>query len=187
MSPKPPLLQCWGLILSLLGWLGGLVCCSLPWWKEILFRGSGLLLRHRSVEGLWITCSLPGKGKANCRLHSVPDADLPLDVRASRALTLACLVSGLLGLVLQILGSRWCSCVSGNGTKRRLAAGGSCLCALAGLALLLAVSWPAFILATEFDHPMITESLDVSLGACIYLGWAAGGALLLGGGAVLVG
>uniref|UniRef100_UPI00398F30D6 claudin-4-like n=1 Tax=Pristiophorus japonicus TaxID=55135 RepID=UPI00398F30D6 len=173
-------LQLTGVCLSALGWLGAVACCALPFWKHTTFLGLGGI-KQKMVDGLWFTCSLPGPGKANCKVFSSSHKDLGLDFYVGRILTLATITMAFLGLLINCLGARCISCVPDKGVKAKLLTASGLIFILAGLAQLLAVSWPAYILATEFYHPLVAEMLVISIGPCIYLGLAAGTLLLLGG------
>ncbi|XP_072423536.1 claudin-6-like [Chiloscyllium punctatum] len=173
-----------GLILATVGWLASVACCSLPLWKRTEFSGQTLMVRQTMVEGLWVSCILPGVGKANCRTYSGSGKDVPLDVYVGRILTLAAVATAFLGLLVNWAGSRCCSLVGSQETKSRLLTASGLAFLVAGAAQLLAVTWPAYVLATEFHHPLVHEVLAISIGPCIHLGWGAG-ALLLAGGALL--
>ncbi|XP_072129137.1 claudin i [Mobula birostris] len=183
MQPPPPAaFQVVTLLLGLLGELGVLACCGLPLWRRTVASGRGLLLRQWTVEGLWASCVLPSPGKANCRqMLTAHGGEIPLDVYASRLLTLTCLLLGLLALILHCLGSGCLRWGPSPVHRPRLLAATAFLYLVASLSMLLAVSWPAFQLATDYQHPLLSEQLEVSLGPCIYLGWANGGVLLLAG------
>ncbi|XP_072889562.1 claudin i [Hemitrygon akajei] len=183
MPPPPPAaFQVVVLLLGLLGELGVLACCGLPLWRRTVASGRGLLPRQRSVEGLWVSCVLPAPGKATCRqMWIAHGGEIPLDVFASRLLTLASLLLGLLALSLHCLGSGCLRWGPAPIHRPRLLAVTAFLQLVAALAMLLAVSWPAFLLATDYQHPLLFEQLEVSIGPCIFLGWAAGGLLLLSG------
>ncbi|XP_069785089.1 claudin-9-like [Narcine bancroftii] len=181
MPPHSAFLQTTGLLLCSLGWAGSLACCVLPFWKATTFSGQNIMTKQRMIEGLWVTCTLPSPGKASCTVYKSSHKELSMDVYAARILCLCCLLSGLLGLVLQCLGSQCTNCVPMPALKSRLLRCSGLLCAFGGLALLVAVSWPGYLLATEFYHPLVSEVLDIKVGPCIYLGLASGASMLLGG------
>ncbi|XP_078394305.1 claudin-6-like [Cetorhinus maximus] len=139
------------------------------------------MIKQKMTEGLWVSCILPGPGKANCRAFSSSGKEVTLDVQIGRILTLTTVTMAFLGLCVNCLGTRCISCVPSQGVKSRLLAASGVVFIVAGAAQLLAVTWPAYVLATDFHHPLVSEVLHISIGPCIYLGWAAGGLLLMGG------
>ncbi|XP_059499260.1 claudin-9-like [Stegostoma tigrinum] len=170
-----------GLVLAALGWVGTVACCGLPLWKRTEFSGQTLMVRQTMVEGLWVSCILPGVGKANCRTYGSSGKDVPLDVYVARILTVAAVATSFLGLVVNCAGSRCCSLVGSRALKARLLTASGLSFLASGAAELLAVTWPAYVLATEFYHPLVNEVLAISIGPCIHIGWGSGAVLIAGG------
>ncbi len=53
---------------------------------------------------------------------------------------------------------------------------------VSGVLCLITVSWTAVIIVNDFYNPLLLDAQRRELGASLYLGWAAGLLLLLGGG-----
>ncbi|XP_072340047.1 claudin-4-like [Scyliorhinus torazame] len=174
-------LQLIGVFLSTLGWLSSVACCILPLWKYTTFSGQTLMIKQKMTEGLWLSCILPGPGKANCRTFSSVGKEVTLDVYIGRILTLATVTMAFLGLFVNCLGARCINCIPSRNAKSRFRTASGVIFIVSGIAQILAVTWPAYVLATEFYHPLVSEVLLVSIGPCIYIGWVAGTLLLLGG------
>ena len=63
---------------------------------------------------------------------------------------------------------------------------GGALCVLAGVLCLVSVSWSAAATVLVYNDPFVVEALKRDVGSSIYIGWASGVLLLLGGAALLV-
>ncbi|XP_036408450.1 claudin i [Megalops cyprinoides] len=165
--------------LGVLGLVAGIVCCAIPKWRESSFTGQNIVTAQVTQEGLWMTCVVQSTGQQQCKTY---DSILILssDLQAARAMTIiSCMLSALCILVV-FVGADFTTCVENEDAKPKitLAAGVGLL--LAGLLLIIPVSWAAHNVIQEFNNPLNPKKME--LGPCIFVGWAGGVLLLLGGG-----
>ncbi|XP_028267431.1 claudin-4-like isoform X2 [Parambassis ranga] len=135
---------------------------------------------ENSQEGLWMNCVVQSTGQQQCKNYD-SWLVLPPDLQAARAMTLiSCLLSSLSILIL-FLGAEFTNCVENEDVKPiSLVAGVGML--LAGLFIIIPVSWSAHIVVRDFYNPLVVQSQKMELGVCIFVGWGAGALLLLAGG-----
>ncbi|XP_053298612.1 claudin i [Pleuronectes platessa] len=167
--------------LGLLGLIGIIVCCALPQWKVTSFTGSNIVTAQRSQQGLWMTCVVQSTGQQQCK-NFESMLVLPSDLQAARALTIiACMVS-FLSLLILFCGADFTTCVENEEAKPKMSLVAGVGLMLAGLLVIIPVSWSAHVTVREFNNPMSTGSPNMELGACVFVGWGAGVLLLLAGG-----
>ncbi|XP_008414604.1 claudin-4-like [Poecilia reticulata] len=162
MAPKTVKMIC--VALSTVGLIGVIICCSLPEW---LVRRDDYTEVH---TGLWKKCVKLETGPQECRTS---DSWLFSEIHAFRNFTItSCLLCGL-SLLLLIFGSDFTPRVQNQDTKPKiiLAAGVGLL--LAGLLVIIQVSW--------VTHIFRNAPKTVTLGASIYIGFIAGLMLMLTG------
>ncbi|KAF0873543.1 claudin-25 [Crocuta crocuta] len=170
--------QLGGLLLSLLGWVCSCVTTILPQWKTLNLELNEM---ETWVMGLWEVC-VNQEEVAVCKaLESF--LTLPRELQASRILMVASHGLGFLGLLLSGCGSecfqfhriRWVF-------KRRLCLLGGTLEVSASAATLFPVSWVAHATIQDFWDNSVPEIVPRwEFGDALYLGWAAGVFLALGG------
>ncbi|MBN3319329.1 PP1A phosphatase, partial [Atractosteus spatula] len=152
------------------------VSLSLP---SCVLTPVSLSLCHVSYEGLWMSCVVQSTGQQQCKSY---DSMLSLrqDLQAARALVSVSCVLAVLALLVLLVGADFTTCLQSDSAKPRvsLAAGAALL--LAGLLLLVPVSWSAHRVIRDFQDPLNPRRQE--LGACIFIGWAGAGLLLLAGG-----
>ncbi|XP_037360159.1 putative claudin-25 [Talpa occidentalis] len=171
--------QLGGLLLSLLGWVCSCVTTILPQWKT-------LNLELNEMEtwgmGLWEVCVNQEEVATVCKAFD-SFLSLPQELQVSRILMVTSHGLGLLGLLLSGLGSecfqfrriRWV-------LKRRLCLLGGTLETSASAMTLFPVSWVAHATIQDFWDDSIPEIVPRwEFGDALYLGWAAGIFLALGG------
>lgn len=128
-----------------------------------------------------MTCVVQSTGQQQCkRFESV--LVLSSDQQAARAMTI---ISGLLsGLSLLILfcGADFTTCVQNEDVKPKISLVAGVGLLLSGLLLIIPVSWSAHKIVRDFNNPLVPQAQKGELGACIFIGWAAGVLLLLAGG-----
>ena len=88
----------------------------------------------------------------------------------------------LLGLLVYLSGAKCTTCVEDKDTKARLVLTSGIIFVLSGVLTLIPVCWTAHAIIQDFYNPLVAEAQKRELGASLYLGWAASGLLLLGGG-----
>ncbi|XP_004689308.1 PREDICTED: putative claudin-25 [Condylura cristata] len=171
--------QLGGLLLSLLGWVCSCVTTTLPQWKT-------LNLELNEMEtwsmGLWEVCVNQEEIATVCKAFD-SFLSLPQELQVSRILMVMSHGLGLLGLLLSGLGSeyfqfrglRWV-------LKRRLCLLGGTLEASASVTTLFPVSWVAHATIQDFWDDSTPEIVPRwEFGDALYVGWAAGVLLALGG------
>ncbi|XP_007893087.1 claudin-6-like [Callorhinchus milii] len=172
-------------LVSLVGWVCACAVTGMPQWKVTPFIGHTILNTEAVWEGIWMTCVYQEMtARMMCDVYDSL-LDLPADLRWARALTATAIAVGLLGIVVTLLGMKCTTCGGGDrNVKGHAAALGGALFVMAGLCVLLPVSWAAHTVVVDFYSPLVPDSRKQELGRALYLGWTA--AFLLGlGGAVL--
>ncbi|XP_005810184.1 claudin-4-like [Xiphophorus maculatus] len=166
---------------GVMGLIGVIVCCALPLWKVSAFIGNNIVTAQESQEGLWMQCVKQSTGQQQCKVY---DSLLQLgsDLQAARAMTIiSCMLSGLSLLVL-FCGADFTTCVQNEDVKPKISLMAAVGLMLAGLLVIIPVSWSAHNTVRDFHNQLVHESLKRELGGCIYIGWAAGVMMLLAGG-----
>ncbi|XP_004474935.2 claudin-6 [Dasypus novemcinctus] len=174
-------LQLVGIVLTLLGWVNGLVSCALPLWKVTAFIGNSIVVAQAAWEGLWMSCVVQSTGQMQCKVYDSLLA-LPQDLQAARALCVVALLLALLGLLVYLAGAKCTTCVEDRDVKARLVLGSGVVFIISGVLTLVPVCWTANAIIRDFYNPLVAEAQKRELGASLYVGWAASGLLLLGGG-----
>ncbi|XP_041035988.1 claudin-4-like [Carcharodon carcharias] len=172
-------LQGLGIALCVLGLIGAIVCCVVPKWNQSSHTGSSIVTAQTYQDGLWMSCVTQSTGQQQCKVY---DSMLALsgELQTARALTVVCIALSILGLLASLLGANFTTCLGEEGAKGKAAAGAGGVLALAGLLLLVPVSWSAHVTIARFHNPALADKREI--GACIWTGWGAAGLLLLGGG-----
>uniref|UniRef100_A0A4W6CI79 Claudin n=1 Tax=Lates calcarifer TaxID=8187 RepID=A0A4W6CI79_LATCA len=150
--------------LGVLGLIGTIVCCVVPRWKVSSFTGSNIVTAQSSQEGLWMNCVVQSTGQQQCKNYDSLLV-LPSDLQAARAMTIIAGMFSCLSLLILFCGADFTTCVQNEDAKPKISL-------VAGVGLLLA----------DFNNPLVPQTQKKELGACIFIGWAAGVLLLLGGG-----
>ncbi|XP_069002285.1 claudin-4-like [Embiotoca jacksoni] len=172
-----------GITLSVLGLVLSVTSCALPMWRVSAFIGANIVTAQVYWEGLWMNCVFQSTGQMQCKLYDSMLA-LPQDLQAARALTVVCIIVGLVALLISMVGAKCTNCIEDDGAKARVMASSGGAFIAAALALLVPVSWSAHTIIVEFYSPLIPTGQKMEIGAALYLGWAAS-ALLLTGGSIL--
>ncbi|XP_063285189.1 claudin-4-like [Pelobates fuscus] len=174
-------LQLLGLVLALIGWVGGIITCALPMWKVSAFIGSNIVVSQVVWEGLWMNCVVQSTGQMQCKVYDSLLA-LPQDLQAARALTIIGILVALLAVFIAIVGAKCTNCVEEENTKAKVSVVSGIVFLVAGLLMLIPVCWSANNIIRDFYNPLVSDAQKRELGASLYIGWAASGLLLLGGG-----
>uniref|UniRef100_A0A8C3SFM7 Claudin n=2 Tax=Chelydra serpentina TaxID=8475 RepID=A0A8C3SFM7_CHESE len=172
--------QMGGLALSVLGWLGTILTCALPMWKVTAFIGSNIIVAQVFWEGLWMNCVYESTGQMQCKVYDSL-LDLSSDLQAARALVVVSIVVSFLALLIAIFGAECTRCVDDKGAKAKISITAGAIFILAGIGLLIPVSWSANTIISNFYNPMVPEALKRELGASLYVGWASSALLVFGG------
>lgn len=174
-------LQVLAIALAVLGWLGTILSCSLPMWRVTAFIGSNIVTAQTSWEGLWMTCVVQSTGQMQCKVYDSLLA-LPQDLQAARALIVISTIVSALGMLLSIVGGKCTNCLEDETAKAKTMITAGAVFIVAGLLLLVPVSWTAHNVIRDFYNPLVVAGQKREMGASLYIGWAASGLLLLGGG-----
>ncbi|XP_032442725.1 claudin-4-like [Xiphophorus hellerii] len=177
MASKAVQMVC--LILGVIGLTGVITCCSLPRWKRIAFTANFVTVQV-IYEGLWMVCVAQSTGQQQCKVYDYI-LSLPFDLQAGRAMiVISCILCGL-SLLILFFGSDLTRCFQNQGTKAKLSMVAAAGLLLAGLLVIIPVSWSAHTLIRDFNNPILLNLQKRDLGVCIYIGWAAGVMLILTG------
>lgn len=170
-----------GLCLAIIGFLGTILICGLPMWKVTAFVGSNIVTSQVFWEGLWMNCVIQSTGQSQCKAYDSILA-LPQDLQASRALICASIGVSVVAIGLTVVGARCTNFFDYDRmTKSNVGLAGGVVFIIAGLLCIIPVSWSAHSIITGFYNPLATESRRGELGASIYVGWASGALLVIGG------
>ncbi|XP_060220032.1 claudin-6 isoform X3 [Meriones unguiculatus] len=104
------------------------------------------------------------------------------DLQAARALCVVALLIVLLGMMVYLAGAKCTTCVDDKNSKSRLVLMSGIIFVLSGILILIPVCWTAHSIIQDFYNPLVADAQKRELGPSLYLGWAASGLLLLGGG-----
>ncbi|XP_071401878.1 claudin i [Centroberyx affinis] len=167
--------------LGVFGLVGAIVCCAVPRWKVSSFVGSNIVTAQSSQEGLWTNCVVQSTGQQQCKNY---DSLLVLssDLQAARAMIIiSCMLSSL-SLLILFAGADFTTCVESEDAKAKISLVAGVGLLVAGLLMIIPVSWSAHNIIQNFNNPLVAASQKRELGACIFVGWAAGALLILAGG-----
>jgi claudin len=169
-----------GTSMSVLGWLCTILSCALPMWRVSAFIGSSIITAQITWEGLWMNCVVQSTGQMQCKVYDSLLA-LPQDLQAARALMVICVLVAALGMLLSVIGGKCTNCMEDETTKAKTMIVAGVVFLLAGLLVIVPVSWTAHNIIRDFYNPLVASGQKREMGASLYIGWAASGLLLLGG------
>lgn len=167
--------------LGVLGLVGAIVCCAVPRWKVTSFTGANIVTAQSVNEGLWTECVKQSTGQQQCKSY---DSMLILssDKQAARGMVIVSCMLAALSLLVLFAGADFTTCVESDDAKGKISLVAGIGLLLAGLLLIIPASWAAHTVVTNFNNPLVPTSQKRELGACIFIGWAAGALMILGGG-----
>lgn len=172
--------QMLGTALCIIGWIGVIVICALPQWKVTAFIGQNIVTAQTTWEGIWMTCVVQSTGQMQCKVYDSMLA-LSSDLQAARALTIIAILLGVIGILLAMAGGKCTNCVEDESSKTKIGIAAGVVFIIAGVLCLVPVSWTANAVIQEFYNPMLIASQKKELGASLFIGWGAGGLLIIGG------
>lgn len=173
-------IQVLGITLSVIGWLGTILCCGLPMWRVTAFIGNNIVVAQIIWDGLWMNCVVQSTGQMQCKIYESMLA-LAQDMQAARALVIIAIVLAVVGIFFAIIGGKCTNCVEDESTKAKIVIFSGIIFILSGIMLLIPLCWTANTTIRDFYNPMVTDSQKRELGASLYIGWASSALLLLGG------
>lgn len=136
---------------------------------------------QRTQEGLWTSCVVQSTGQQQCKNYDSL-LELASDLQAARAMTIISCLLSCVGLLVLFCGADFTTCVQNEDAKPKISLVAGISLLLAGLLVIIPVSWSAHIIVRDFNNPLVPVGQKKELGACIFVGWAAGVLLLLAGG-----
>ncbi|XP_078499118.1 claudin-19 [Lissotriton helveticus] len=173
--------QLLGYFLALGGWAGIISTAALPQWKQSSYAGDAIITAVGLYEGLWMSCASQSTGQVQCKVY---DSLLSLHahIQTSRALMVVAVLLGFVGMIISIMGMK-CTKVGDNSpiTKSRIAISGGVMFLLAGFCTLIAVSWYASQVTSEFFNPNTPVNARYEFGSALFVGWASASLTMLGG------
>lgn len=128
-----------------------------------------------------MNCVVQSTGQQQCKNY---DSLLVLasDLQAARAMTIISCMFSCLSILIMFCGADFTTCVQNEDAKPKISLVAGIGLLLAGLLVIIPVSWSAHIVVRDFNNPLVAASQKRELGACIFVGWGAGVLLLLAGG-----
>lgn len=174
-------LQMLGIALSLIGWIGAIVCCALPQWRVTAFVGTAIITAQTTWKGIWMSCVVQSTGQMQCKVYDSMLA-LDKDLQAARALMIISILIGIFGILLAVAGGKCTNCVENDSTKAKVIVAAGIIFIIAGVLCLIPVSWTANTTIRNFYNPMLNNGQRYELGAALFIGWGAAALLILGGG-----
>lgn len=172
--------QAVGVFLVTKGWVCAILSCLLPNWLVIEFSGSDIIRATTIWKGLWKSCVAQEGHQTQCKAYDSLLGRLE-SWHKSRVLMVTCIITAGLGLLLCVVGSKCLKCVEKENTKAKIRMGAGALCLLAGLLVMVSVSWVTHNIMQGFSSRRIPSVQKGKMGAALYIGWASSGLLLLGG------
>lgn len=170
--------QVGGLLLSVLGWVCSCVTTILPQWKTLSLDLNEM---ETWISGLWEACVNQEEAGTVCKAFE-SFLSLPQELQVARILMVASHGLGLLGLLLSGCGLECSRFHRPRFFKTRLCLLGGTLEASASATTLFPVSWVAYATFQDFWDDSIPEIVPRwEFGDALFLGWAAGLFLALGG------
>lgn len=128
-----------------------------------------------------MTCVVQSTGQQQCKNYDSLLV-LPSDLQAARAMTIISCMLCCISILIMFCGADFTTCVENEEAKPKISLVAGVGMLLAGLLVIIAVSWSAHNVVRDFNNPLVVQSQKRELGACIFVGWGAGVLLLLAGG-----
>lgn len=169
-----------GIALGVIGFIISIVTTALPMWKVTAFIGPNIITAQTIWEGLWMNCVTQSTGQMQCKVYDSLLALSP-ELQASRAMMIISVILGVLGVMISIVGAKCTNCIEDEASKAKVMIIAGIFFVLAGLLVLIPVSWSAHVIIRDFYNPLLTNAQRRELGASLYIGWGAAALLLIGG------
>ncbi|XP_012708251.2 claudin h [Fundulus heteroclitus] len=169
-----------GIALGFIGFIIAIVTCALPMWKVTAFIGPNIITAQTIWEGLWMNCVTQSTGQMQCKSYDSMLA-LPQELQASRAMLIIAIILGVLGIMISIVGAKCTNCIEDEGAKAKVMIISGIFFVLAGLLVLIPVSWSASVIIRDFYNPLVINAQKREIGASLYIGWASAALCLIGG------
>ncbi|XP_056609573.1 claudin i [Triplophysa dalaica] len=167
--------------LGILGLIAAIVTIAVPRWKISSFTGQNIITAQLEEQGLWMECVVQSTGQQQCKAYESL-LILSSDLQAARAMTIISSMLICLSLLILCAGADFTTCIENQDIKPKISLLSAIGLLLAGLLLIIPVSWSAHNVVRDFNNPLFPQSQKRELGACIFVGWAGGVLLLVAGG-----
>lgn len=170
-------LQLLGFILGVIAWSGMISTCASPEWRKNSVGGT-TLDEHKRFDGLWVQCEQMPNGNTNCESYNVFFIGLPEVLQTCRALMIAAIGLGFLGILLSVLGMK-CTSVgaSNHKAKARTALLGGLMLGVAAACTGASVSYYAHQVVQEYFNPVLPYNQPLYLrfeyGSALFIGWVS--------------
>ncbi|XP_029029511.2 claudin-4-like [Betta splendens] len=169
-----------GIALGCIGFIIAIVTCALPMWKVTAFIGANIVTAQTIWEGLWMNCVIQSTGQMQCKIYDSMLALNP-DLQAARAMTVVAIILALLGVLISIVGAKCTNCIEDEASKAKVMIIAGIFFLLAGLLVLIPVSWTSSVIIRDFYNPLLTDAQRREIGASLYIGFGAAVLLIIGG------
>lgn len=169
-----------GIALGFIGFTIAIVTCALPMWKVTAFIGANIVTAQTIWEGLWMNCVIQSTGQMQCKVYDSMLA-LPQDLQAARAMTIVSIILALMGVLISIVGAKCTNCIEDEPSKAKVMIISGIFFILAGLLVLIPVSWTSSVIIRDFYNPLLTDAQRREIGASLYIGFGAAALLIIGG------
>lgn len=169
-----------GQVLCFVGFVGICLTTGLPMWRVTSFIGANIVTGQIVWDGLWMRCVMQATGQMQCNIQD-SIMRLTQDLQAARALVIIGIIIGFVGMLLTFIGGRCTSCLKHEANMPKVVISGGILCIVAGIVVIIPVTWSATFTIQDFQSTLTTEAQKREIGASIYIGWASAAFLLLGG------
>ncbi|XP_072301938.1 claudin-4-like [Eucyclogobius newberryi] len=169
-----------GIALGAIGFIITILTCALPMWRVTAFIGANIVTSQTIQEGLWMNCVIQSTGQMQCKVYDSLLA-LSQELQASRAMIIISIILGILGVLISIVGAKCTNCIEDEASKAKVMIISGIFFILAGLLVLIPVSWTASVTVRDFYNPTLINAQKRELGASLYIGWGAAALLLIGG------
>ncbi|TRY87756.1 hypothetical protein DNTS_015681 [Danionella cerebrum] len=167
--------------LAILGLIATIVTIAVPRWRISAFIGNNIITAQVQEEGLWMECVVQSTGQQQCKSYESL-LILGSDIQAARAMTIISSMLIVLSLLILCAGADFTTCIENEEVKPKVSLVSGIGLILAGLLLIIPVSWSANNIIRDFNNPLVAEAKKRELGACIFVGWGGGVLLLIAGG-----
>ncbi|XP_026228549.1 claudin-3-like [Anabas testudineus] len=169
-----------GIALGFIGFIIAIVTCALPMWKVTAFIGANIVTAQTIWEGLWMNCVIQSTGQMQCKVYDSMLALSP-ELQAARAMTVVSIILAVMGVLIAIVGAKCTNCIEDEPSKAKVMIISGIFFILAGLLVLIPVSWTSSVIIRDFYNPLLTDAQRREIGASLYIGFGAAAMLIIGG------
>ncbi|XP_058601324.1 claudin-4-like [Onychostoma macrolepis] len=150
-------------------------------WRVTAFIGTNIVTSQIFWEGIWMSFVVESTGQMQCKVYDSMLALSP-DLKAARVLLVFSILVGIAGILVALVSGKCTNFIAEERGKVKASIVAGVLLMGSGVLCLITVSWTAVIIVNDFYNPLLLDAQRRELGASLFLGWAAGVLLVLGGG-----